>query len=262
MRLLPFRLTPRLQAYLLALILALGLMYYLRPSTPQPSAPQPLSSRDWPEIQREGVLRILSSYSDGGVSVQDGERTGTIYELAQELTARSGLRVEVVLENDWSKATQWLYSGRIDLLARPLAHTSEVDTLHFRPWRVRSAAPLYLVQRRDSAHLIRQQLELAGKQIVLPKASPYQLFLQHLSEEIGETIQLSYDSLYPSEQLAMRVAAGSIGYTLATAQEAARYRKLFPELDCSLPLSYSLREVWLLRRSSPQLADSLSRWIP
>ena len=60
----------------------------------------------------------------------------------------------------------------------------------------------------------------------------------------------------------MRVAAGSIDYTLATGREAERYRQILPELDCSLPLSYTIREAWLLRRDAPQLADSLSRWLP
>lgn len=257
------KLTPRLLGYLMALLLALGLMYYLRPSAGTSQAgEEAIVQRDWPEIQREGVLRILSAYTDGAVEIKDGLRTGAIYELARQLTARSGLRVEVVLENDWPRALEALRRGEVDLIARPLAHTSEVDTLSFRPWRAHSAAPLYLVQRRDSAQLIRQQLALGGKTIVLPEGSPYTLFVQHLSEEIGEPIHLSYDSLYPSEQLAMRVAAGSIDYTLATGREAERYRKILPELDCSLPLSYTIREAWLLRRDAPQLADSLSRWLP
>ena len=55
----------------------------------------------------------------------------------------------------------------------------------------------------------------------------------------------------------MQVASGKINYTVCTSEEAERFARLFPTLDCTLPLSYSVRTAWLMRRNSPALRDSL-----
>ena len=142
-----------------------------------------------------------------------------------------------------------LRTGAVDVIARPLAHTVAIDTALFRPFGEATTGPIFLVQRKaDSATHVGRQLDLAGRTITLPEASPLRLFLEHLGEEIGDSIRLAVDPHYATEGLAMLVASGKIPYTAC------------PELDCSLPLSYSLRTTWLLRRSSPQLADSLLSW--
>lgn len=256
------RLNYRYLLYGLALLLALGLMYYLRSSSEgaKRSEPLPTAQRDYSEIRHEGVLRLLTAYGEGG-EVQAGQLTGEVYELAQRLHQRSGLQVEVVLENSWEKALEQLRTGLVDLVARPVAHTMEIDTSLYRPFGELSSGPIYLVQRkRDSVTHVTSQLDLAGRTITLPEASPLSLFLKHLGEEIGDSIRLETDPKYATEQLAMQVASGTIDYTACTATEAERFSAKLPELDCSLPLSYSTRTTWLLRRSSPVLGDSLTRW--
>lgn len=256
------RLNARYLVYVLALLLALGLMYYLRGrSASAPASPAgELSQRDYPEIRKEGILRLLTAYGEGG-EVKAGELTGEVYELAKRLHQRTGLQVEVILENSWEKALEQLRSGQVDLLTRPLAHTVAVDTSLFRPFGEVTTGPIFLVQRKgDSTTLVSRQLDLAGRTITLPEASPLSLFLEHLGEEIGDSIRLAVDPHYATEGLAMLVASGKIPYTACTEAEAKRFARQLPELDCSLPLSYSLRTTWLLRRSSPQLADSLKAW--
>ena len=125
----------------------------------------------------------------------------------------------------------------------------------------KTSGPIYLVQRRaDSAHHISRQVELAGHSITLPKASPLSLFIEHLGEEIGDSLSIQVDTLYAAEQLAMQVASGKINYTACTSEEAEHFARLFPALDCTLPLSYSVRTAWLMRRNSPALRDSLIAW--
>lgn len=256
------RLNYRYLVYGVALLLALGLMCYLR--SPWGSRtevdPLPTALRDYPQIRQEGVLRLLTAYGEGG-EVRDGALTGEAYELAHRLHRLTGLQVEVILENSWEKALEQLRTGLVDLIARPVAHTMEVDTSLYRPFGELTAGPVYLVQRQgDSATRVTSQLELAGRTIVLPEASPLSLFLQHLGEEIGDSIRLQTDPKYGTEQLAMLVASGAIDYTACSDSEAKRLGEKLPHLDCTLPLSYSTRTTWLLRRSSPQLADSLTRW--
>ena len=240
-------LNTRYLIYGLALLCALGLMYYLRGRTNATAEHSrgTNSERDYPEIRKEGVLRLLT----------------LVYELAKRLHQQTGLQVEVVLENSWERALEELRTGAVDVIARPLAHTVAIDTALFRPFGAATTGPIFLVQRKaDSATHVDRQLDLAGRTITLPEASPLRLFLEHLGEEIGDSIRLAVDPHYATEGLAMLVASGKIPYTACSEVDAKRLAEKLPELDCSLPLSYSLRTTWLLRRSSPQLADSLLSW--
>lgn len=258
----PLRINARYVVYATALLLALGLMLYLRSlrSATDWVGETPLAERDYPEIREEGVLRLLTAYGEGGV-VKEGQLTGAVYELAQRLHRRTGLQVEVVLEDSWDKALELLRTGRVDVLTRPMAHTVAIDTALFRTFGEATTGPIFLVQRRnDSITRVARQLDLAGRTITLPASSPLTLFLDHLGEEVGDSIRLSVDPHYGTEGLAVLVASGKIAYTACTEDEAKRLATQLPELDCSLPLSYSLRTAWLLRRTSPQLADSLRAW--
>ena len=252
----------RTPLYLVLLLLVIAVMLYLRTHSGDEVSPPPTAGRDYPEIRREGTLRLLTAYTEGGVHAEGGELTGAVYTLAKMLQERSGLRVEVILENSWERALQLLSEGGADLVVRPMASTADVDTTRFLLFGQQTSGPLFLVQRRaDSTTLVKRQIELAGRTITLPKGSPFHLFIEHLSEEIGDSIHLDVDTLYQAEQLAMRVASGKIAYTVCTHDEAKLFGKAFPELDSSIPLSYSFRTAWLLRHTSPALRDSLSVWM-
>lgn len=252
----------RTPLYLVLLLLVIAVMLYLRTHSGDEVSPPPTAGRDYPEIRREGTLRLLTAYTEGGVHAEGGELTGAVYTLAKKLQERSGLRVEVILENSWERALQLLSEGGADLVVRPMASTADVDTTRFLLFGQQTSGPLFLVQRRaDSTTLVKRQIELAGRTITLPKGSPFHLFIEHLSEEIGDSIHLDVDTLYQAEQLAMRVASGKIAYTVCTHDEAKLFGKAFPELDSSIPLSYSFRTAWLLRHTSPALRDSLSVWM-
>ena len=85
------------------------MLLYLRRQvkTSKEAASLPFIERDYPEIRKEGTLRLLAGYGSGG-EVQGGQLSGAIYELAKQLEKKSGLRVEVVLENRWDEALRHL----------------------------------------------------------------------------------------------------------------------------------------------------------
>ena len=56
------------------------------------------------------------------------------------------------------------------------------------------------------------------------------------------------------------VASGNIRYTVCTSREAERFTRLYPALDCKLPLTDSVRTLWVTRRNAPALCDSLAAW--
>lgn len=251
----------RLRLYGLLLVLSIAAMGVLYECTKRAQAEQGIVSiRDYPQIQAEGILRILATYEDFKTSELEPNAQSEALGLANHIGELSGLTINVLLEDNADKALEMLRLQQVDVIAQPIVRTAGIDTTQFVWINDMTTGPVYLVQRRDSL-LIDKQLYLAGKTVHLPKGSPLGLFIQHLSEEIGDSIYIAEDPIYNTEQIVMQVASGGIAYTLCSEHEARHYRRLYPDLDISLPVSYSLRRGWLVRRSSPILADSISHWL-
>lgn len=250
----------QLWIYGIGLGLVLILMYALRQCVTGDNKPVATEDivRDYSDIREEGTLRLIAPYHLARLDSLDPSNVAT---LLQKLGARSGLKLNLEFEDNTQRALDKLRAGAVDLVLEPVALTSELDSSLFASVGEYVSSPLYLVQRADSTKLIKKQLELEGKTITLPRESLSQLFVGHLADELGVAVATKEDSLYNTEQLIMKVRAGSIDYTLCSAEERKYYEASFPELDFSLPLSHSLRRGWICRRSSPALIDSLRSWL-
>ncbi len=216
------------------------------------------SERDYQEVLDSKALRVLTSYS--AYTREEKNKQVELKKLIDYLKAKQGLKVVLEQENDRSLALEKLLSGKVDLLADRIVLTSRIDTNKFAFLNEEYCEPIYLVQRADSLSL-KSQLELANKDVYLPKASELKLFVEHLSREISEPVNIKLDELYTTEQLILKVLDAKIDYTLCSAEEAKYYSERFPELDFTLPISFSLRRAWLVRKSSPILRDSLETWL-
>ncbi len=216
------------------------------------------SERDYQEVLDSKSLRILTSYS--AYARDDKKEQEGLKKLISYLKAKKGLAVVLQQENKRSLALEKLLAGEVDLLADKIVLTARIDTNKFAFLNEEFCEPIYLVQRADSLSL-KTQLELANKDVYLPKASELRLFVEHLSREISEPVNIKVDELYTTEQLILKVLDAKIDYTLCSADEAKYYSAKFPELDFSLPISFSLRRAWLVRKSSPVLRDSLETYL-
>ncbi len=252
----------RFKVYLFLLALVIFTMLGLRllmKNSPDTSRQNLGLSRDYPEMKKSRVIRVIAQYNNFDYIVEAESTSGYIYDLCKLLTERSGIAIEIVLQSNWQSSLDSLAAGSADVIAQTIPKTSETDTTQFRFVDTYSEGRLYLVQRKDSS-IIRQQVDMGGITLTVPKASPANLFLRHLSEEIGESIHIAVDDTYSGEQLAMMVASGDIDYTVCKQAEANRLEELLPALDCRTPISFTTTYAWLVRKSSPQLADSLDLW--
>lgn len=268
----PSVLSPTMRRYIIWLILALLAMVILydcarRARERQAIEATSIAQRDYAEILDEGRLRLLVGYDAFGDGALDsasransrGEEGGWIFRFSR-LVAPQGIILETLLEDNAQRALDELRRGAVDIIALPMLRTMQVDTLAFRWVEGRTSGPLYLVQRQDSLTLTRQ-MDLSGRIIHLPNKSQQRLFIEHLSQEMGEEIHIQEHPLYNTEQLISMVQASLIDYTLCTSAERERYEALYPDLNFALPVSHSLRQGWLIRASSPRLADSIGQWM-
>ncbi len=241
---------------LLLVVLATMTQLYTRSHTPS------FTTRDYPEIQEEGVLRLVTEYDQLGYYVSGDTIQGFQYELSQAISRLSGLEVQIQLEMNLSKSYEALAYGQCDVIARNLPITTQLrDTVLFTDPILLNKQ--ILVQRKrpeNDSLLIRNQLNLARKTLYIPQDSPALLRIQNLAYEIGDTIFIVEEPRYSSEQLMIMVEAGEIDYAVCDQQIAKTLQKSLPNVDIETDISFTQLQSWAVRKSSPILLDSLNSW--
>lgn len=247
--------------YAALLLVAVAAMVRLAKLRQTPREPEP---RDYPEIRAEGVLRMITEYNQSGYFISGDTIQGFQYELSQAIARLSGLEVRTRLEMSLAKSFGELSANACDVIARNIPITSEMreEYLFTDPIVLNKQV---LAQRTAEANNgqapIRNQLDLAGKTLHIPKDSPALLRLRNLGHEIGDTIYVVEDELYSTEQLMILVAKGDIDYAVCDQQIARRTGKELPEVDIRTDVSFTQLQSWAVRKDAPVLLDSLNSWL-
>ena len=223
-----------------------------------------VAPRDYPEIKEEGVLRAITEYNSVSYQSVNDTLSGFHYELLQAFAAEQGLKVEVTPAMSIKERFSGISTGAYDVLAYHMLVTQEgKDTLLYTHPILLSKQ--VLVQRKQTDEqdttYIKNPLQLGHKTIYLVKDAPFKLRIRNLSNEIGDTIYIQEIEKYGSEQLLALVANKDIDYMVCDEHIALSAQKDFPDLDISLPISFTQFYAWGVNQNSPILLDSLNHWI-
>lgn len=220
--------------------------------------------RDFPEIDRDGTLSVVTSFDPVGYYVSGDSIAGYNHDLLKALEQCTPVKFEISVENSLDKSFEELKAGKYDVIARNIPVNAELKNEYSFTIPV-VYNKLVLVQRKaafnNSKEPIREHLKLGGVTIHVPEDSPAILRLQNLSHEIGDSIFIKEDLTYESMQLALMVASGDIDFTICDDRIARKISAQIPELDVSTDIGFTHLEAWAVRKSSPQLLDSLNVWI-
>ncbi len=230
------------------------------------------AKRDWSEIRKSGVLKVITVYSETSYFLYRGRPMGFEYQLLERLADHLGVELEIIPANDLTDLIGMLNRGEGDLLAHGLTVTSD------RRNRVNFTDYLYLtkqvlVQRKPDnwrqmklheiqRDLISDPIELIGDTVSVRAASSYVKRIRNLSNEIGGVIHVdTVDGRYSTGRIIEMVQAGDIKYTIADENIASINASYYPDLDIGTQVSFSQRAAWALRKSSPELRDTINDWI-
>lgn len=222
------------------------------------------SPRDFPQIEKVGVIHIVTDYNSVGYFVSGDTIAGFNYDLIQLLKSHIPFKIEILLESSLDKSIEGIQTGKYDVLARNIPVTSELrETLSFTEPVTQNRQ--VLIQRKkefnDEVEPLRSHLNLAKKTLYVPANSPAILRIRNLSHEIGDTIYIKEDEMYGTEQLAMLVASKEIDYAVCDEKAAAKMAVALPEIDYKTLIGFTHFEAWAVSEKSPVLLDSLNRWI-
>lgn len=204
--------------------------------------------RNFDDIKNSGIINVLTKYSNihnGGLE--------DIRKKTKRMSDSLGIEVRITFEDNYNKAIKQLLSGKTDILAFYTPQISNLDTTMIMFIEDKIVKPIYLVQRIDSSSVINTQKELANKTITIPLGSEYKIFINSLSDYIGENINITYDSLYNYEQLVIKVGLGKIDYTVCPNDIKEQLSGKISNVNMDIPLSFDIMGGWIIRKNCREL---------
>lgn len=227
---------------------------------------------DLNDIKKRGKLIALTENSSTGFYIYKGDSMGFEFELLNSFAKDIGVTLELIIVKDMNSVFNQLNKGEVDIVAANLTVTKERSSL------VNFTEPLMftrqvLIQRKPDGwenmdqnklnkKLIRNTIDLSGKNIQVRKGSSFYSRLISLSEEIGEKINIiEAPGEYDTEQLIGKVASGEIDYTIADENVALNNQTYYSNIDIETPISFPQKIAWAVRKKAPLLNAELNNWI-
>lgn len=227
---------------------------------------------DLDKIKERGYLVAIMDNSSTGLFIYKGKTMGYEYELLSLFCEEQNIQLRINLTNNLKEAFNKLNTGEGDILAYNLTVTKErkkrIDFTHYH-----NLQKQVLIQRKPEnwrdlklheieAQLIRNPVDLIGKEVVVRPYSSYYARLANLSDEIGGDIKIvPGDSNSETESLIRGVASGEIDFTVAEEDVALVNSTYYPNLDIKTAISFPTQIAWGVRKNSDDLLNSLNEWI-
>ena len=235
-------------------------------------ATSPEVELDLDAIRERGYINALVDNNSVSYFIYKGEPMGYEYELLNLFAKHLEVDLKIKVTSGIDRAMDQLNQGEGDIIAFPLTITKERNKYvafskpHFNSYQV-------LVQRKPDAwrrmtldeindSLIRNPVDLIGKEVYVLAGSSFETRLKHLSEEIGGDVMIRPDTTSSeSESLIRRVATGEIDFTIADHMMARVNASYYPDLDINTPVSVAQQVAWATRKNSPELLKAMNDWL-
>ena len=227
---------------------------------------------DLDKIKERGYLVALMENSSTGLFVYKGKTMGYEYELLKRFCDEQNLELRFNITQNIGEAFNKLNTGDGDILAYNLTVTKErkkkIAFTHYH-----SLQNQVLIQRKPEnwrdlklheieAQLIRNPVDLIGKEVVVRPHSSYYDRLVNLSDEIGGDILIvPGDTNSETEELIEMVANGEIDYTVAEEDIALVNSKYYSNIDIKTAISFPTQIAWGVRKNATSLQTELNEWI-
>lgn len=236
------------------------------------SPPVPINNYDLTQIKKRGKIIALTDNSSTSFYIYKGDSLGFEYEQLSLFAKEIGVELQMVMAKNMDTIFNQLNTCEVDIIAANLTVTQERSSI------VDFSSPIMyaqqvLVQRKPEGwenisskeldkKLIRNTIDLSGKNIFVRKGSSFYSRLISLSEEIGEKINIiEAPGEVNTEQLISMVANGQIDYTVADENVALNNQTYFSNIDVGTPISFPQKIAWAIRKDSPDLMKALNAWI-
>ena len=222
--------------------------------------PHPVVQRDWAQIKRSGVLRIITFYNSRTYFIHKGGQAGFDFELIERFANENELTVEVVIAQPGDELISMLNSGQGDVVCAGMPATSDADQFVTLSRPTGFSSKVVIIS--DDSPIGTQISQLAGQSLTIPWGCPFLSVLQETRQESGVPFRINQGpSQVESEELMTLVGQGRLQAVVVdnlTAQAGMAWidgLKLGPSLGDEHPT------VWMVRKNSSELADKINPFL-
>lgn len=215
--------------------------------------------RDWAEIKKAGVLRVITSNNPASYFLWRGELMGFDYDLIREFARQHGLRVSVIVRDGTASMRRALDEGYGDLIAAAVTRTPAREEKGWVFSRRYLEVTEQIVGPAKAAAFDTTE-QLAGRHIAVNPEHSYFDSLKAL-QQAGLNIELIEVPDTTSELLMNAVASGKYPFTIADSHLVAMESTFRDDLKAVLDLGETKEIGYVVRPEQKQLLDQLNRFV-
>ena len=225
-------------------------------------------------LQEKGKLVAVTNCEAINYNTQTGKPSGFEYELLSDFCKTNGLELEMLVNENLDSCFFLLDSCKVDMVAIGIGANKDMKRRFLLTDPILMQRSV-LVQRLPKDwnkmstanevenQLLRSSVDLSGKTIHLPKGSHEVKLLEHLSDQIGDTIYIVENDSLNSVDLVQAVASGQIDYTVVEEYVARMASIGLRGLDTKLNVSVEQPLCWAVHNhdGDSSLLLALNGWI-
>ena len=219
-------------------------------------------SMDLPQLKAQGEITAVTLYSSTSYFQYKMEPMGYEYDLIKDFARSEGLKLNIKVAENATRLIEMLEAGEADVIAYPIQVSNNLKENYLYCGREELTSQV-LVQRANKGDTILKDVtQLIGKDEYVKPDTKYYERLKNLDKELGGGIHIKdikKDTVTTEDLIAM-VSQGEIPYTISDDNIARLNKTYFWNINVSLKVSFMQRSSWLVRKSSPQLAEAINAW--
>lgn len=217
---------------------------------------------DLPELKEQGEITAVTLYSSTSYFQYKMQPMGYEYDLISDFARSQGLKLNIKVAENANRLVEMLESGEADVVAYPIQYNNKLKQSVIYCGLVDLSSQV-LVQRANKGDTILTDVtQLIGKDIYVKSNTKYAERLKNLDVELGGGIHINdieRDTI-TTEDLIEMVSKGQIPYTISDDKIARLNKTYFWNINVDLKVSFLQRSSWIVRKSSPKLAEAINVW--
>ena len=260
----------------------LGLLFFFWALTSCQNQPEVVENEDvfvdtltvMQHLQERGKLVAVTNCEIINYNTEKPTPSGFEYELLSDFCKSNGLELEMIVNENLDSCFSLLDSCKVDVVAVGIGSNKDMKRRYLLTNPILMQRSV-LVQRLPKDwnkmstanevenQLLRSSVDLAGKTIHLPQGSHEVKLLEHLSDQIGDTIYIVECDSLNSVDLVQAVSTGDIDYTVVEEYVARMASIGLKGLDTKLNVSVEQPLCWAIHNhdGDSSLLVSLNSWI-